>query len=487
MMHLGRVSDALDLAKNMTELPQHPKYNVLGKRGSATYGRQRLFQLLTNFEMWAEVVALEKTPYLDPSEIDKERLNQLRLLGRAHYGLGDLAAGDRIVAELTVLQKEIPVRQAEERAKKEKEEAEKKAKAAAEELAKKKADVKSEEKKPDAKVADKEKKKDAKPKKSAEEKLAETIQFELELAKGLAEKRSAEVLGREGFKTGGIDDNLLVLAYLDAKNLEKAEELTAKAISKEKTQVLPLARRILVLYTAGKKDDAKGQFDVLRSVSEDCELDHLAFERLAPIATELGYPKDWRLPRPVPTDIRKRPDLAYLGPIRWKPSKAIDWSLPDSDGKQQSLAALNQNQDLLVIFYLGADCLHCVEQLNAFAPMVKDYEKAGIKIVAISIEDVKSLKKSVSSYSDNGTFPFLLLADDNQGVFKAYRAYDDFEKMPLHGTFLVDKGGHVRWQDISYEPFTEPEFLLKESKRLLAQPRATVYGEPIGQLLQQSK
>ncbi|MBT5621598.1 MAG: hypothetical protein HOJ65_12640, partial [Verrucomicrobia bacterium] len=38
-----------------------------------------------------------------------------------------------------------------------------------------------------------------------------------------------------------------------------------------------------------------------------------------------------------------------------------------------------------------------------------------------------------------------------------------------HGTFLIDRQGLVRWQDISYEPFTEAEFLLRESKRLLAQ------------------
>ena len=54
-------------------------------------------------------------------------------------------------------------------------------------------------------------------------------------------------------------------------------------------------------------------------------------------------------------------------------------------------------------------------------------------------------------------------------MFKQYRAYDDFEKQPLHGTFLIDRVGLVRWQDISYEPFEEVEFLLNESKRLLAQ------------------
>ena len=64
---------------------------------------------------------------------------------------------------------------------------------------------------------------------------------------------------------------------------------------------------------------------------------------------------------------------------------------------------------------------------------------------------------------------FPLVANTELDVFKAYRAFDDFEGIPLHGTYLIDENGLIRWQDVSYEPFMNPEFLLKESKRLLAQ------------------
>jgi hypothetical protein len=37
----------------------------------------------------------------------------------------------------------------------------------------------------------------------------------------------------------------------------------------------------------------------------------------------------------------------------------------------------------------------------------------------------------------------------------------------LHGTFIVDGDGFVRWQDINYEPFMDTDFLLKEATRLL--------------------
>jgi hypothetical protein len=58
-------------------------------------------------------------------------------------------------------------------------------------------------------------------------------------------------------------------------------------------------------------------------------------------------------------------------------------------------------------------------------------------------------------------------------VFKAYRAHDDFEKVALHGTFLVDGDGLVRWHDVSYEPFMDPKFVIKEARRLLGQKITT--------------
>jgi hypothetical protein len=33
---------------------------------------------------------------------------------------------------------------------------------------------------------------------------------------------------------------------------------------------------------------------------------------------------------------------------------------------------------------------------------------------------------------------------------------------------LVDGEGHVRWQDIGFEPFTDFHFLLPEARRLLS-------------------
>ncbi|MEM0968034.1 MAG: hypothetical protein AAGJ31_01675 [Verrucomicrobiota bacterium] len=61
-----------------------------------------------------------------------------------------------------------------------------------------------------------------------------------------------------------------------------------------------------------------------------------------------------------------------------------------------------------------------------------------------------------------------MLSDRELTAFRAYRAYDDFEEIPLHGTYLIDETGRLRWHSISHEPFMHPEFALEESLRLLS-------------------
>ena len=121
----------------------------------------------------------------------------------------------------------------------------------------------------------------------------------------------------------------------------------------------------------------------------------------------------------------------------------------------------------IVIFYLGFGCLHCVEQLQKFGPEKEKFAKAGFDLIAISSESPKDLKDGLAGYGK--PMPIRLVSNLELDVFKAWRVYDDFEQLPLHGTFIIDGAGMIRWQDISYEPFMDSDFVLKEAKRLLAQ------------------
>ncbi len=101
LLFTGRIHDAVDLAKNMIELPQHPKYNTINRSGSSTsYGRERLFMALNQNEMWPEMIHLCNSPYLEPTENESEQINRLRHLGRAYYRNGDLEQAEKIAQEV---------------------------------------------------------------------------------------------------------------------------------------------------------------------------------------------------------------------------------------------------------------------------------------------------------------------------------------------------------------------------------------------------
>jgi hypothetical protein len=79
---VGRARDAMDLAVNMTQLPRHPKYNTLSKKGgSASYGRRRLLQILREYQLYDEALEFCQSSVLTVSSDPLEQLKTLRLLG----------------------------------------------------------------------------------------------------------------------------------------------------------------------------------------------------------------------------------------------------------------------------------------------------------------------------------------------------------------------------------------------------------------------
>jgi peroxiredoxin/tetratricopeptide (TPR) repeat protein len=444
MCAVGRVHDAIDLAKNMIDLPRHPKYNTLD-HGSAALGSERLVSTLVEYERWDDLVSLAAGPYLPPIDKPDEKIIRARLLGRAHAELGHTT---EVRAQLATLNQMLT----DERAARYKsaDEAETKARAdhrGEDDVARRMADAL---KSHSGRI------------RALERGVAE-INGRLELAAGNKSAAKAE------FDKLKDDDELrrdhFAQLYLEVGEKVEAERLARSAAELTNDEVYPLASLVDVLHAAGKKDDAKKQFDKLRRLAGHADLDQPVFERLKPLVKEMNLPDDWRTPE-TPNDVGERPDLNSLGPLCWQPSAAPGWSLPEPDGHLISLEQYH-GKPVLVLFYLGSGCLHCVEQLKKFSPMADKFSAEGISIVAVSSEPLDLLKQSLTTLKRNETIKFPLVSDGDRGIFRAYRAYDDFENMPLHGAFLIDGAGLIRWQDISYEPFMDANFVLEEAKRLL--------------------
>lgn len=438
--YTGRVHDAVDLAKNMVELPRligHAKpdsteNSYASEWSSYARGRSHLMGLLLRYEQWDELLRLAATRLLVPGSTTREKVEYYRATGIAHHARGDEQSAKQAVASLESLLKEEARTVAESK-------------------------------------PEKETSKPGTPEEQPDQRLQpiETAIAELKAHIALREGPSASELALDVLaKTANFPKAWLARLQYQAGKTAVAEETAREAVKDGPGQTHPLATYIDILRRNGKTELAREQFGELRKISAAIDLDIPAFKRLEPMAQDLGPGADWRL-KPAPgKDIGRRPKLSELGPFRWSPSPAPAWSLPGLDGHRLSLADY-RGRPILVIFYLGKGCVHCMQQLNAFAPVAGRFKEAGVELVAVSTDSVEGLAGTFEKSAAKEGFPFPFVSDHSLEVFKAYRAYDDFENTALHGTFLIDGTGRVRWQDISYEPFMETELLLEETQRLL--------------------
>ena len=463
----GQASKALEIAQNMIELPRlAPKTTVVGKlrpldeKSSNSMGTRRLTDLLLTFELWDEAIRLAETPYLERQSDPVQEAARQRLLAAAHYAKGDRARAERAQAALEkTLSQALGERveaadEAERKAAESGKSGADLAKAALEVLQQRKLGVEA-----------------------CRSHLAET-----RLLAALARKdtAAAELQLKQATQLNGPRKAILLSAL--GKH-DEAVKLARETAQKEPGRLFPAAVVVEALWKQGKTDEAKSAFEVLRKGAGSAELTLPILKRLEPVALASGLPSDWRPPADTPQDAGVRPALDSLGPLRWSPQPAPAWNLPENGGQELALEKF-KGGPVLLIFYLGSGCRHCIEQLNTFAPFFPRYTKAGIPIVAISTDAASYLSKTSEQASLPSGFPFPIVADPGLSQFKAYGAYDDFEAQPLHGIFLVDGAQRIRWQDISFRPFDKPEWLLEEAQRLLRfkSPSPSPSGPPTTEL-----
>lgn len=447
MMHQGMAHRALIFAKGMLANPQHPKLNLPTMGGSSSgFGRQRLLEVLEQFELWDELLALSDSVYLEPTDDENLQEKRLRAIGVAHFEKGQTDGLKAILADINSRQTA-----AEEAHKKAQDEAREKASA-----------DKKDEKEIKKAVAD------AGKNHSDKVKRVRTIADELNVYLAILEGREEDA--KKSIDNVKRDKSRLARLHLQLGDEAKALEFSKQAVDASKNQTVPLAARAEILHIVGKTEEARETFSALQKLSSRIDLTAPPFHRLQKLVADLGEPEDWRVPIITLPDVGERPALKTLGPLVWTPPPAPDFSLPDGNGQLVSLASFG-GKPVVVIFYLGHGCLHCVEQLNAFAPKYSAFRDAGFEMVAISLDDVEGLKESQAQFADSdsgATFPFRLLADPTRETFQHFRAYDDFENKALHGTFVIDPHGRILWQDIGPEPFADADFVLKEAKRMMS-------------------
>lgn len=158
--------------------------------------------------------------------------------------------------------------------------------------------------------------------------------------------------------------------------------------------------------------------------------------------------------------------LAGEGPIDWEPFPAPELDAVDADGKRVRLADL-RGRNVVLVFYLGGGCVHCVDVLAAMAGKAKEFAALDTILVAVSADAPEDLSKPEKLSG----LEVRLLSDTDHESARRYRAWDDFEDMALHATILIDRDGRERWARVGGDPWDDQEFLLEEIGR---------WGKPAG-------
>lgn len=423
---LGRAKDAEGLARSLIGNPRHPEFNTLEKQNtSASYGRTRLIETLAKWELWPSLQAFTQAP---AGQLAHE-VTRLRAAGVAAYHLQDRRALAAALQELEKLKVDEPAT-----------------------------------KKPAAKA------KGAKPApEKPEAKARKAAVGELRALVALAAPKldKAEVSRKlEALKETDTPKERLARYWLKAGHPIKAAEV-ASSLAQD---LAGLAAKTEVLQAAGQAAEAKKAFEETRKLAFAMDRDLPVAKRLDALAKDaFGLSGDWPAAPPKRGDSGQRPELATLGPRHWQAPEAPVFEALNLENERVKSTDLIRQKPTLFLFYLGADCGHCVEQVQAFAKVVGEFEKLGVQIVAVSSEptQVAGKLREKLGLAKEAALPFTLLCDSSGAAFKAVRAYDDFEKELLHATVLVDSQGRQRWQDVSWQPFTNTRFLLEETKRLL--------------------
>ena len=284
----------------------------------------------------------------------------------------------------------------------------------------------------------------------AEGKLAEGIKL-------LESQAAREMYGGDPPMAPAPLHRLVGDAYLQKGDYQAAIEAYTKALEKEKNDGFSLSGLACAYHASGDIENARkaaSQFYYVWSGADP----NLKWTKQVDALNLAAKPT-----ADVPSPERRYvpAELASFGPSNWQPFQAPQLDVKDINGNRVALDQY-RGKNVLLIFYLNEECVHCVEQLAKINERLQEFTDKNTVVLGVSSTPPEKNKESLKL----GDMGITLLSDTAHENARRFASYDDFEEMELHSTILINKEGRIFWKRTGGDPFMNIDFLLREIARI---------------------
>ena len=127
----------------------------------------------------------------------------------------------------------------------------------------------------------------------------------------------------------------------------------------------------------------------------------------------------------------------------------------------QSSVIQNEGRPVILSFW-ATWCKPCNRELNNIKEVYDEWQQeTGVKIVAVSIDDARSVNK-VKPHVEGSDWPYEVYLDQNSDLKRAMNVVN------VPHTFILNGKGEIVWQHAGYQDGSEEE-VIEKVRELLAQ------------------
>lgn len=414
---LGMADAAIFGARQLIDAPKDPKNNSDARYSSHSQGISAMLRALVKFRRWNALLDTRTIPWRD---IFMDKMNKAYAETRAHLGLGDLSKAELAFAAHEALRKELDKN---------------------------------------------------KPFESFYNIQSTELKARLLLARG-EHVRGLALLTEAAQKEHDyqVRDNdppfypevpyiALGEAYLAAKSPTLAVEAFEKALKLTRNDIFALAGLVEARHALGQRAEAERALQQLLFTASGADKGLPLLERALSTGLKV-QPKDYS---PRPQRNYAQLSLERFGPAAWEPHDAPALNVNDPDNKPVQLSEY-QGKNVILVFYLGRECIHCMDQLKKIQGKKDDWSRLDAAVLAVSPNPPAGNAQLIKG-AGYSAIRFLSDSQDRANA-RRFRSYDDFEEMEVHSTILIDKKGRVHWGTTGGAPFEDMAFLVKQLERM---------------------